>query len=75
MAQKLSDEARQHKNEYNAEYVKQTKGAAQRKWNEENKERKKLLWLPQDQDILEHLDAIDNVSGYIKDLIRADINK
>lgn len=41
MAQKLSDEARQHKNEYNAEYVKQTKGAAQRKWNEENKERKK----------------------------------
>ena len=79
MAQKLSDEARQHKNEYNAEYVKQTKGAAQRKWNEENKERKKqksfFLWLPQDQDILEHLDAIDNVSGYIKDLIRADINR
>lgn len=79
MAQKLSDKARQHKNKYNAEYVKQTKGAAQRKWNEENKERKKqksfFLWLPQDQDILDHLKKIKNVSSYIKDLIRTDINK
>ncbi len=79
MAQKLSEEARRHKNKYNAEYVKQTKGAAQRKWDEDNKERKKqksfFLWLPQDQDILNHLNTVDNVSGYIKDLIREDMNK
>lgn len=79
MAQKLSDKARRRKNEYNAEYVKQTKGAAQRKWDEENKNRKKqksfFLWLPQDQDIVDHLDSVGNISGYIKDLIRADMEQ
>lgn len=77
MAQKLSDKARQHKNEYNADYSKQTQFASQRKWDEENRERKKqkafFLWLPQDQDILDHLNNVGNISGYIKDLIRADI--
>ena len=79
MAQKLSEKARQHKNEYNAEYIKQTKGAAQRKWDEKNRERKRqksfFLWLPQDQDIVDHLDTVDNISGYIKYLIREDMNK
>lgn len=79
MAQKLSDKARRRKNEYNAEYVKQTKGAAQRKWDEENKNRKKqksfFLWLPQDKDIVDHLDSVGNISGYIKDLIRADMEQ
>lgn len=79
MAQKLSEEARRRKNEYNADYSQQTQFAAQRKWDEENRERKKqksfFLWLPQDQDILNHLDTVDNISGYIKDLIRTDMER
>lgn len=79
MVEKSLEKARQRKNKYNAEYVKKTKGAAQRKWDEKNKSRKKQksfsLWLPQDQDILDHLGTKDNVSGYIKELIRADIAK
>lgn len=36
MAQKISEKARQHKNEYQREYAKQTNYAASKKWNREN---------------------------------------
>ena len=74
MTSKLQEEAKQRKNDYNAEYVKITKRAAQKKWDEANKGRKKqkifVLWLPQDQDIADHLQKIKNFSDYIKGLIR-----
>ena len=77
MTTKLSEEARQRKNDYNAEYVKMTKRAAQKKWDEANQKRKKqkifILWLPQDQDIADHLQKIKNFSDYIKGLIRRDM--
>ena len=79
MSQKLSDDARRHKNEYNSEYVRRNGGAAQRKWSELNKLRRKqkafYLWLPQDADIIEHLESVNNFSDYIKSLIRADMSK
>lgn len=79
MSKNLSNEARQRKNEYNAEYVKRTGGAAQKKWTEKNKERKKTklltLWLPQDGDIIAHLDNVNNFCEYVKNLIREDIAK
>lgn len=79
MTSKLSEEARQRKNDYNSEYVKQTNRKAQKKWDIENQSRKKQkafsLWLPQDQDILDHLNKIKNFSDYIKGLIRADIKR
>lgn len=77
MTSKLQEEAKQRKNDYNAEYVKITKRAAQKKWDEANKGRKKqkifVLWLPQDQDIADHLQKIKNFSDYIKGLIRHDM--
>ena len=77
MTTKLQEEAKQRKNDYNAEYVKITKRAAQKKWDEANKGRKKqkifVLWLPQDQDIADHLQKIKNFSDYIKGLIRRDM--
>lgn len=77
MTTKLQEEAKQRKNDYNAEYVKTTKRAAQKKWDEANKGRKKqkifVLWLPQDQDIADHLQKIKNFSDYIKGLIRRDM--
>lgn len=41
MSKKLSNEARQHKKEYNAEYVKRTAGAAQKKWTKKKQAEKK----------------------------------
>lgn len=77
MTIKLSDKAKQHKKDYNAEYVKQTKGAAQRKWDLANQKRKTqktmALWSPQDNDIIDHLKTINNFSAYIKSLIRKDM--
>lgn len=75
----LSSEARQRKKEYNAEYAKRTAGAAQKKWTERNKQRKKTkllaLWLPQDGDIIAHLDTVNNFCEYVKNLIREDMAK
>ena len=77
MTTKLQEEAKQRKNDYNAEYVKITKRAAQKKWDDANKGRKNqkifVLWLPQDQDIADHLQKIKNFSDYIKGLIRRDM--
>ena len=75
----LSNEARQHKKEYNAEYAKITAGAAQKKWAERNKHRKKtkllVLWLPQDGDVIAHLSTVNNFCEYVKNLIREDMAK
>ena len=75
----LSSEARQRKKKYNAEYAKRTAGAAQKKWAERNKQRKKTkllaLWLPQDGDIIAHLDNVNNFCEYVKNLIREDMAK
>lgn len=75
----LSEEARKQKNEYNSEYGKKTNYASQKKYYEKNKEQLKhkafILSLPKDQDILNHLNKIPNISGYVKMLIRKDMNK
>lgn len=79
MAQKLSEKARKHKNEYNSEYGKANQWGAQKKYFEKTKENRKqqtfFLFLPQDQDILDWLNSQSNKSGYIKDLIRKDIRR
>ena len=62
------------KNEIQRDYEKRTGYAAQNKYN---KERGRLvstrLVTPQDNDILGFLESVPSKSGYIKQLIRADI--
>ena len=69
-----SEQAKQNKRNYNKEYGKKTGYAAQTKYQ---KERSKQIvfrvFSPQEDDISEWLDEQPNKSGYIKDLIRADM--
>lgn len=52
---------------------------AQKKYDEANRDKFKILSLKlnreTDTDILERLAEVENMQGYIKDLIRADIKK
>lgn len=62
--------------EYQREYNKRTNYASQNKYH---KERGKVvsirLFTPQDDDILEFLDAQPNKAGYFRELVRADMEK
>lgn len=50
------------------------KNAQGEAWNKENTRQIKCRFnLRTDADILQKLDSVDNVQGYIKELIRADI--
>lgn len=48
---------------------------ARDKWNLKNKKVVSIGFYPVDADILEHLNAKSNKAGYIKSLIRADMEK
>lgn len=53
-----------------------TKYAAQKKYDEKNtKQIKVKLNYKTDADIIKKLDSTDNMQGYIKQLIRKDINE
>ena len=63
------------KAETQREYEKRTNYAAQRKFEKENVRRYVLkVMVRTESDILEKLESIENKSGYIKELIRRDIN-
>lgn len=50
------------------------KNARGERWNKENTRQVKFRFnLRTDRDILDKLDSVDNVQGYVKALIRADI--
>lgn len=54
----------------------QSKYAAQDRYNKLTRRRYVInLNKNTDQDIIDHLDQLDNVQGYIKELIRANVNK
>lgn len=48
---------------------------ARDKWNRENLVQRVVRFSPGERMLLEHLDAQPNKAGYIKDLIRADMEK
>lgn len=59
-----------------AEQPTSSKYAAQARYNERTRRRYALnLNTNTDQDILEHLQNLDNVQGYLKILIREDMKK
>lgn len=78
MAQKkyTEEEARQRKNARQADYSKRTNHAAQAKYNKEKGQSVAFrLFHPQDDDIIEQLNNVESKAGYIKSLIRQDIEK
>lgn len=46
---------------------------ASAKYDKENMQRRTVVFSPHEKEVLEHLDAQSNKGGYIKRLIRADI--
>lgn len=69
-----SEESKQKKRDYNKEYSKRTGYAAQAKYQKERSKQVIFrLFSPQDDELSDWLDQQPNKSGYIKDLIRADM--
>ena len=63
-------------NERQREYNKRTKYASQERYNKE----KSVSFIfrayaPQDNDIIDHLRGLDNISGYVKELVRKDMKR
>jgi len=72
----VSDEAIMKRREQQREYAKRTNYASQNKSNAKNTKLCNFrLTLSTDADIIKKLDSLDNVSGYIKALIRKDIEE
>ena len=70
------DEARAARNERQREYAKRTNYAANAKSNAKNTKMYSFrAIISTDRDIIEKLDGLENVSGYIKSLIRKDIEE
>lgn len=70
------EEKRERKNERQKEYAKHTNYAAQTKYKKNTTKQITLqLNLKTDMDILEKLISVPNKQGYIKTLIRKDIEK
>lgn len=62
--------------EIQKEYEKKTNYAAQKKYQKEKTKNFNLRLFPAtESDIIEKLDSVKNKSGYVKQLIRDDINK
>jgi hypothetical protein len=62
------------KSEIQKDYLKRTGYAANKRYNKENtKVYAVRLVINTEQDIINQLESVDNKSGYIKSLIRADI--
>ena len=62
----MSEEARQRKNAYNREY---------RKRIEDNRKRYTFTMRPEDNKIIQWLDSKDNLTGYLRNLVLADMEK
>jgi hypothetical protein len=72
----LSEQSKLRKKEYNQEYNKKTGYAAQSKYHKEHaKQIIFKLFSPQDDEMIAWIDEQPNKSGYIKDLIRADMKR
>jgi GH18 family chitinase len=64
----------ERKREYQKEYEKKTNYAAQKKYKKEKSRRVSLdFFYNTEQDLLDKLASVDNKSGYIKELIRQDM--
>lgn len=73
---KNDDEARERKNARQREYAKRTGYAADMKYKKSNTKQIPLrLNYNTDADILAKLESVENTQGYIKKLIRDDIEK
>ena len=73
---KGNPEKRAKRNELQREYSRRVGYAASAKYNKERGTSVAFrLFSPQDDDILEKLKSVDSKAGYIKELIRADIQK
>lgn len=70
------EEARLRKNKRQSDYSKATNYSSQKEYN---KQRGKMIsfrvFTPQDDDIINFVDALPNKAGYMKKLIRADIQR
>ena len=78
MAKKVftEEEARERKNARQREYSKKTGYAAQEKYKKENSKQYIVrVMLTTESDIAEKLESVDNKAGYIKRLIREDIER
>ena len=71
MAQRISDKARQHKNQYQREYAKQTNFAASKKWNKENYKTYTIsLRKDRDAEIIEYIENEKKSGKSITELFR-----
>lgn len=69
------EERKQRKNERQKEYAKKTKYAANARSNQKNTRTVNLRFsINTESDILDYLDTKENKAGYIKELIRKDMN-
>lgn len=70
------EEARERRNERKKEYNKRTNFSSQTKSNAKNSKLYALrVTIKTDQDIIDKLENVESISGYLKSLIRADIAK
>ena len=73
------EEARQRKNARQREYTKKTNFAAQKKYNEAHKDDSIFFTVrvtkSKDGDMLEFLEQFESRSGYVKQLIREDMER
>ena len=71
MAQRISDKARQHKNEHQREYAKQTNYAASKKWNRANYQTYTIsLRKDRDAEIIEYIENEKQSGKGITELFR-----
>lgn len=72
----LSEEAKQKKREYQREYQKRTHDASQNKYRKNNTKLVSIrMYMPKDGDILEWIDQQPMKQQYLRDLIRADMER
>lgn len=70
------EEAKERRIEKRKEYNKRTNFASQTKSNAKNTKLYGLrVTIKSDQDIIDKLENVESISGYLKELIRADIAK
>ena len=71
-----AEEARERKNARQREYARKTGYASNSQYNAEKTKMIGIRFvISTEQDLLDYLETKDNKSGYIKDLIRADMSK
>ena len=55
--------------------ISDAKKRANARWTKANMTRREVAFSPNEQDLLEHLDAQPNKAGYLKNLIRKDMER